>query len=170
MLTSKFINTFLIRLRTITFLFMHVMIYCLKSYDTSWFTLFSVQDKLRFDPESEIATTGLRVSLICPVSKLWEPLTCATAKFGQYFILTFAFFFLLPAGKDAAWSAMSSLNVRPPSVFWCSLLPADEWEETHMDLPCLWQACSFWAAYYRRVRRQKHVLTCPAAAAALSSS
>jgi len=27
-----------------------------------------VQDKLRFDPESEIATTGLRVSLICPVS------------------------------------------------------------------------------------------------------
>lgn len=30
--------------------------------------LFVVQDKLRFDPESEIATTGLRVSLICPVS------------------------------------------------------------------------------------------------------
>lgn len=30
--------------------------------------LSAVQDKLRFDPESEIATTGLRVSLICPVS------------------------------------------------------------------------------------------------------
>ena len=30
--------------------------------------LLPVQDKLRFDPESEIATTGLRVSLICPVS------------------------------------------------------------------------------------------------------
>lgn len=29
--------------------------------------LSAVQDKLRFDPESEIATTGLRVSLICPV-------------------------------------------------------------------------------------------------------
>uniref|UniRef100_A0A8C1XII3 Protein inhibitor of activated STAT, 4a n=1 Tax=Cyprinus carpio TaxID=7962 RepID=A0A8C1XII3_CYPCA len=30
-----------------------------------------IQDKLRFDPESEIATTGLRVSLICPVSVLF---------------------------------------------------------------------------------------------------
>lgn len=35
------------------------------------FGLYTVQDKLRFDPESEIATTGLRVSLICPVSILF---------------------------------------------------------------------------------------------------
>lgn len=35
-----------------------------------FFFPFIVQDKLRFDPESEIATTGLRVSLICPVSTL----------------------------------------------------------------------------------------------------
>uniref|UniRef100_A0A4W6CYF1 Protein inhibitor of activated STAT, 4a n=1 Tax=Lates calcarifer TaxID=8187 RepID=A0A4W6CYF1_LATCA len=31
-----------------------------------------IQDKLRFDPESEIATTGLRVSLICPVTMTFD--------------------------------------------------------------------------------------------------
>ena len=36
------------------------------------YNLSTVQDKLRFDPESEIATTGLRVSLICPVSPSTE--------------------------------------------------------------------------------------------------
>lgn len=30
-----------------------------------------VKEKLRLDPDSEIATTGVRVSLICPVSCLW---------------------------------------------------------------------------------------------------
>ena len=30
--------------------------------------LFSVKEKLQHDPDSEIATTSLRVSLICPVS------------------------------------------------------------------------------------------------------
>lgn len=31
-------------------------------------TLPAVKEKLRLDPDSEIATTGVRVSLICPVS------------------------------------------------------------------------------------------------------
>lgn len=31
-------------------------------------TLTAVKEKLRLDPDSEIATTGVRVSLICPVS------------------------------------------------------------------------------------------------------
>ncbi len=46
-----------------------------ESFDsTNWnifICMYTVQDKLRFDPESEIATTGLRVSLICPVSVLF---------------------------------------------------------------------------------------------------
>ena len=29
----------------------------------------AVKEKLRLDPDSEIATTGVRVSLICPVSR-----------------------------------------------------------------------------------------------------
>lgn len=29
---------------------------------------YAVKEKLRLDPDSEIATTGVRVSLICPVS------------------------------------------------------------------------------------------------------
>ena len=68
---------------------------------------------------------------------------------------------LLPsAGEDAARCSMSSFNLCPSSVFRRSLLPADEWEEAHMDLPCMRQACSLWAAHYWWVRRQKHALTC----------
>lgn len=35
---------------------------------TSTTRLSAVKEKLRLDPDSEIATTGVRVSLICPVS------------------------------------------------------------------------------------------------------
>lgn len=45
-------------------------------------------------------------------------------------------------GEDAAWCAMPSFNLCPSSVFRCSLLPADEWEEAHVDLSCMWQARS----------------------------
>ena len=50
------------------------------SYRELWFSLkvkfeqcitsVSVKEKLRHDPDSEIATTSLRVSLMCPVSIL----------------------------------------------------------------------------------------------------
>lgn len=33
----------------------------------------AVKEKLRLDPDSEIATTGVRVSLICPVSQYGGP-------------------------------------------------------------------------------------------------
>lgn len=62
-------------------------------------------------------------------------------------------FFSLPAGEDAAWGTMSSVNLCPPSVFRCSLFPSDEWKEAHMDLPSLWQARSIWAPHYWWVRR-----------------
>lgn len=35
--------------------------------------LSAVKEKLRLDPDSEIATTGVRVSLICPVSRGVRP-------------------------------------------------------------------------------------------------
>lgn len=35
-----------------------------------FFLLFKVKEKLTADPDSEIATTSLRVSLMCPVSKV----------------------------------------------------------------------------------------------------
>lgn len=38
-----------------------------KNYYFSFF--FKVKEKLTADPDSEIATTSLRVSLMCPVSK-----------------------------------------------------------------------------------------------------
>lgn len=60
-----------------------------------------------------------------------------------------------PVGEDATRRAMSSFNLCTSSVFRRRLLPADEWEETHMDLPCLWQARSLWAAHYWWVRRQE---------------
>lgn len=78
-------------------------------------------------------------------------------------------FYHFPVGEDAARCAMSSFNLCPSSVFRRRLLPADEWEEAHVDLPCLWQACSLWAAHYWWVRRQKHVLTCLSPAAPHSS-
>lgn len=75
------------------------------------------------------------------------------------------FLFSLPAGEDATWGTMSSVNLCPPSVFRCSLFPSDEWKEAHMDLPGLWQARSIWAPHYWWVRRWEHALTCPAPAA-----
>lgn len=74
----------------------------------------------------------------------------------------------LLVGEDAARCTMSSFNLCPPPVFRRSLLPADEWKEAHVDLPCLWQARSFWAAHNWWVRRQERVLTRPAAAASSS--
>ncbi len=120
-----------------------------ESFDsTNWnifICMYTVQDKLRFDPESEIATTGLRVSLICPVSVLflsfmWT-LSCGTTDGSNKCLFN-------AAGKDETWSAMSSAHLRPPAVFRCCLLPANEWKETHMDLPRMRQACALWASNY----------------------
>lgn len=82
---------------------------------------------------------------LCPLNDLPTCLSC----------------FCFPVGEDAARCAMSSSDLRPPSVFRRGLFPADEWEEAHMDLPRLWQACSFWAAHHWWVRSQRHALTTP---------
>lgn len=137
---------------------------------TLFFFLFKVQDKLRFDPESEIATTGLRVSLICPVSThFWRGTshcsashTCLThSLICCIFTTVFPFLFFFAVGEDATRCAVSGFDLCPSAMFRRSLLPADEWEEAHVDLPRLWQACTFRAPYYRWVSSKKHVETYP---------
>ncbi|KAJ8357715.1 hypothetical protein SKAU_G00205090 [Synaphobranchus kaupii] len=62
-----------------------------------------IQDKLRFDPESEIATTGLCVSLICPLVKmrLGVPCRVLTCAHLQCFD---AVFFLQMNEKKPTWT------------------------------------------------------------------
>ncbi|XP_028672281.1 E3 SUMO-protein ligase PIAS4-A [Erpetoichthys calabaricus] len=62
-----------------------------------------IQDKLRYDPDSEIATTGLRVSLICPLVKMrlnvpCRALTCAHLQCFD------AVFFLQMNEKKPTWT------------------------------------------------------------------
>lgn len=69
--------------------------------------------------------------------------------------------FLCAVGEDAARCAVSGFDLCPSAMFRRGLLPADEWEEAHVDLPRLWQTCPLRAPYYRWVRSKKHVLTYP---------
>lgn len=107
---------------------------------TFFFFLFIVQDKLRFDPESEIATTGLRVSLICPVSRLlWHRTSHPrlTHTFNVSLITTLLSCPFFAVGEDAARCALSGFDLCPSAMFRRSLLPADEREEAYVDLPRL---------------------------------
>lgn len=96
----------------------------------------AVKEKLTADPDSEVATTSLRVSLMCPVSVC--PLSVNVFIHGFIYssgsppLMTRTFF---AAWKDASHSAMSSRHLLPPTVFRRGALPADEREETHLDLP-----------------------------------
>lgn len=58
------------------------------------------------------------------------------------------FLFLLSASEDADRSAVSGAHLCPLAVFRCHLLPANEWEEAHVDLPRVWQTGSLWAAHH----------------------
>lgn len=112
-----------------------------------FFFPFIVQDKLRFDPESEIATTGLRVSLICPVSTLlWHRTSHSRASYPclththlicPLLQLSSLVLFCFAVGEDATRGALSGFDLCPSAMFRRSLLPADEREEAHVDLPCL---------------------------------
>lgn len=56
--------------------------------------------------------------------------------------------YISSAGKDAFGSAMPGTHLRSLAVFRCRLLLANEREEAHMDVPCVWQTCSIWAAHH----------------------
>lgn len=60
----------------------------------------------------------------------------------------------LPAGEDAALGALPGRDLRPPAVLRCRLLPPDEREEAHLDVPRVRQASPLRPAHHRRVRRQ----------------
>lgn len=99
----------------------------------------TVKEKLRLDPDSEIATTGVRVSLICPVSRCSGPSPLPVHHVGlPGGLLTPPLF--PTAGEDAAIRALPGRDLCPPAVLRRSLLPPDEREEAYLDVPSVRQA------------------------------
>lgn len=109
------------------------------------FFSFKVQDKLRFDPESEIATTGLRVSLICPVSThFWHGAYHSSASRS---CLTHSFIYCIIA------TAFSSLF-----FFW-------QLVKMRLGVPCRVLTCAhlqcFDAVFFLQMNEKKPTWTCP---------
>lgn len=58
------------------------------------------------------------------------------------------------ASEDAAVCPVPGGDLCTSAVLWCSLLPTDEREEAHMDVPCVWQtstlrpANNWWVSTY----------------------
>lgn len=105
-----------------------------------------VKEKLTADPDSEIATTSLRVSLICPViSHSSETQSTLSTSYGGNASLSLA------VGQDAPYRALSGRHLLPPAVLRRRPLSADEREEAHVDLSRLWQEGGLWEPHYRRV-------------------
>ncbi|XP_061833902.1 E3 SUMO-protein ligase PIAS4-A isoform X1 [Nerophis lumbriciformis] len=92
-----------------------------------------IQDKLRFDPESEIATTGLRVSLICPLVKMrigvpCRVLTCAHLQCFD------AVFFLQMNEKRPTWTCPVCDKPAPFELLIIDGLLSEILKETHEDI------------------------------------
>lgn len=51
------------------------------------------------------------------------------------------------ASEDAAVCPVPGGDLCTSAVLWCSLLPTDEWEKAHMDVPCVWQTSTLWPAH-----------------------
>ncbi|XP_049572473.1 E3 SUMO-protein ligase PIAS4-A isoform X3 [Syngnathus scovelli] len=92
-----------------------------------------IQDKLRFDPESEIATTGLRVSLICPLVKMrigvpCRVLTCAHLQCFD------AVFFLQMNEKKPTWTCPVCDKPAPFELLTIDGLMSEILKETNEDI------------------------------------
>ncbi|KAM4629274.1 E3 SUMO-protein ligase PIAS4-A [Polymixia lowei] len=92
-----------------------------------------IQDKLRFDPESEIATTGLRVSLICPLVKmrLGVPCRVLTCAHLQCFD---AVFFLQMNEKKPTWTCPVCDKPAPFELLTIDGLLSEILKETSEDI------------------------------------
>ncbi|XP_010790323.1 E3 SUMO-protein ligase PIAS4-like, partial [Notothenia coriiceps] len=92
-----------------------------------------IQDKLRYDPESEIATTGLRVSLICPLVKmrLGVPSRVLTCAHLQCFD---AVFFLQMNEKKPTWTCPVCDKPAPFELLTIDGLLAEILKETSEDI------------------------------------
>uniref|UniRef100_A0A1A8ML04 RING-type E3 ubiquitin transferase n=1 Tax=Nothobranchius pienaari TaxID=704102 RepID=A0A1A8ML04_9TELE len=92
-----------------------------------------IQDKLRFDPESEIATTGLRVSLICPLVKmrLGVPCRVLTCAHLQCFD---AVFFLQMNEKKPTWTCPVCDKPAPFELLTIDGLLSEILKETNEDI------------------------------------
>ncbi len=56
------------------------------------------------------------------------------------------------AWQDASYGTLPSCHLFSPAVLWCCSIPANEWEEAHLDLSRLWQKSHVWESDYWWVR------------------
>uniref|UniRef100_A0A8C7RJ52 RING-type E3 ubiquitin transferase n=1 Tax=Oncorhynchus mykiss TaxID=8022 RepID=A0A8C7RJ52_ONCMY len=92
-----------------------------------------IQDKLRFDPESEIATTGLRVSLICPLVKMRIGVPCRVITCAHLQCFD-AIFFLQMNEKKPTWTCPVCDKQAPFELLTIDGLASEILKETHEDI------------------------------------
>ena len=122
----------------------------LSSKETDPPCLCLVKEKLTADPDSEIATTSLRVSLMCPVGLSPRPSARLSMR-SRVCKVSLTVHLLLPAGEDAPDGAVPGGDLLPPAVLRRRALPADEREEAHLDLPRVRQEGRVRGPHHRRV-------------------
>lgn len=64
--------------------------------------------------------------------------------------------FLLVVRENEADNPMPSSDLYTSAVFWCCSLSANEWEEAHLDLSCMWQESCLWKSNFRWVSMCQH--------------
>lgn len=102
----------------------------------------AVKEKLRLDPDSEIATTGVRVSLICPVSQCGGPPFLAVHYVG------------------AAWGGRYLARQPAHTPF-----PSPQLVKMRLSVPCRAETCAhlqcFDAVFYLQMNEKKPTWMCP---------
>lgn len=53
--------------------------------------------------------------------------------------------------ENEADNPMPCSDLYTSTVFWCCPLSANEWEEAHLDLSCMWQKSCLWKSNFRWV-------------------
>lgn len=95
----------------------------------------TVKEKLRLDPDSEIATTGVRVSLICPVSRGARVCGCGWV-------------------DSACCAAAHTHHLPPPQLV-----------KMRLSVPCRAETCAhlqcFDAVFYLQMNEKKPTWMCP---------
>lgn len=95
----------------------------------------TVKEKLRLDPDSEIATTGVRVSLICPVSRGAQVCGCGWV-------------------DSARCVAAHTHHLPPPKLV-----------KMRLSVPCRAETCAhlqcFDAVFYLQMNEKKPTWMCP---------
>lgn len=120
------------------------------------FALPAVKEKLRLDPDSEIATTGVRVSLICPVSP----------RYLLWFHPENPFLPALPcqhAALRVQHNCRGHSAVSSALLLTSALLP--QLVKMRLSVPCRAETCAhlqcFDAVFYLQMNEKKPTWMCP---------